>query len=108
MSKKFFERVLGSVFILSAVGCGSPDCEGVCEAQQACDDNGPVDCAGFCDEADRVASKTGCGGETDDVLSCQEGLDDICSSEGCESELFAFVGCLAAFCRDNPDDEDCR
>ncbi|MCC6554575.1 MAG: hypothetical protein IT372_16470 [Polyangiaceae bacterium] len=78
------------------VGCGA-DCEGMCEDAKECEgaaDTG--DCAKACEDAEKAAEDKGCSDQYDDLLSCMDDQDDICTAgTGCTSEATAYGTCLS-------------
>jgi hypothetical protein len=75
-------------------------------------------CVGDCtDLTDLEADTSQCSTELDRVLSCFEGLSDICMSteidpdtgkvEVCNAEVEDFLSCYADYCADHPSESFC-
>lgn len=88
----------GSILIilvaLSTVACG-PDCTALCEDAKECGDaSEELDCEERCEDNEKTAEAAGCETQYEDVLSCLDGLDDVCDDDGCSSESKALQECM--------------
>ena len=92
------------VMALLAVGCGDPDCESVCDDKK-CDG---VSCKDTCKQLEDVSNKTGCEEKFDDLLSCKDDADDVCSEKACDSETGKFFECVLSYCTAHPTDASCE
>ncbi len=102
---------LGAALALASVltiGCGSADCESLCEDGKDCDnataETKATDCAAICKTVEDQASKTGCQSQYDDVLSCaDDNSSEVCSTTNpCKSESDKYGECITKACTADP------
>ncbi len=91
------------------VGCGSADCEELCEkANDKCGEEEKQNCDKSCDQLENLAEKSGCEDEYDDLLSCMDDADDICDENKCSSETTKYGTCVGKYCVANPTNAACQ
>jgi len=97
-----FKKLL-MISLLTAIpavtGCGSDDCESVCEDSNDCDGATKQDCGKVCEESDKAAKDVGCEDEYDDLWDCA-GDEDVCKPDqsACSKEAAAMIECFQKYC----------
>jgi hypothetical protein len=107
-------RFLTSAVALSflTLACGA-DCESLCEDRKECADASPDerarDCSRSCDAEEKKEERFGCRSQTDDLVDCIAGLDELCDPppDACAAEQGALYECNRKYCTAHPDDDDC-
>jgi hypothetical protein len=93
---------------LAMTGCGGASCESLCEDGKGCPNaNASLDCSKSCADAEAINSAANCGAQYDDLLSCQGGKSDVCSTSECQVEVTAYAACTFDYCSKNPMAAEC-
>jgi hypothetical protein len=116
---------------LATVACSSAECVPLCEDSLAC--GGPVDCEGYCADAQTLAAISSCEASYEQQLSCLAGLPSVCEDTTdctfisvckdpacnrtalksiscvgpCGSELTSLSTCVASHCRRSAHEATC-
>lgn len=111
---KIRSLIVSGIFALMAAsgmmltGCGGASCEDLCEDSKSCTGaDQSKDCAASCSKADSLNDASNCGSQYDDLVSCQGGADDVCSTDTCKSEAAAYVACTLDYCTKNANAPEC-
>ncbi len=105
-----FVRVLA---FATLVACGSDgtdtgECVDLCTEAQAGDCTSVTgNCSAFCNAVDGVQDQAGCTDERATYQSCLAANADVCAND-CDGEETALTDCLADFCANNLNNQDCQ
>lgn len=104
---------LASILVAMAMaaanaGCGGGDCVSLCqEGQDGNCTSIDGDCDSFCGALDSVEEPSDCAAEREEYESCLGDTSDVCDAS-CGASENALTQCVASYCLQNSDSEDCQ
>jgi len=112
MDLKKMMPVLALALASMVTACGN-HCKSLCEDGKDCADataeDKAVDCDKECTKLDDVSDAADCTDKEDDLLSCENDIDDICKppANACDTETTALGTCIGTYCAAHPTDSKC-